>query len=127
MSAEPHAASDARPPAEVVPLEIFPPIALPRASEAVLRAMIDGLRRESVQRGSRLPRDVDLARHFGVGRIVVREALEQLRQRGMITARRGKGGGVFVADIAFPADLLASRTSLDEAEVDELLEARRWL
>lgn len=111
----------------IVPLETFPPINWPRASEAVLRAMIDGLRRRSVSRGSRLPRDTELAEYFGVSRIVVREALEQLRQRGMVEPRRGKGGGVFVSDIAFPADMLASRTHLSDEETHELLEARRWL
>jgi GntR family transcriptional regulator, transcriptional repressor for pyruvate dehydrogenase complex len=126
-STDPTRVPEARPGEDVVPLSIFPPINWPRASEAVLRAMIDGLRRESVPRGSRLPRDVELARHFGVGRIVVREALEQLRLRGMITARRGKGGGVFVADFAFPADMLSSRSKLNEQEIHELLEARRWL
>jgi DNA-binding FadR family transcriptional regulator len=46
----------------------FPPIALPRASDAVSRALVDGIRAGLAPVGSKLPKDSELARAFGVSR-----------------------------------------------------------
>jgi GntR family transcriptional repressor for pyruvate dehydrogenase complex len=103
----------------------FPAIERHRASDAVLRALVDGIRGGIVELGQRLPRAEDLAEHFGVGRLVVREALEQLRRAGVVEIRRGSGGGVFLRAIDMPTALLTDRSGLDRGELRELLEARR--
>ena len=41
--------------------------------------------------GSRLPTVVDLANHFNVARITIREAIRILREEGLLVASRGKG------------------------------------
>lgn len=46
--------------------------------------------------GERLPRELDLARNFGVATVTVREALESLREKGLIRTTRGRDGGSFV-------------------------------
>jgi DNA-binding FadR family transcriptional regulator len=46
--------------------------------------------------GDRLPREVDLARHFGVTVFAMREALGVLRDEGLIDTRSGNRGGSFV-------------------------------
>jgi len=53
--------------------------------------------------GERLPAETDLAQSFGVAPATAREALLGLRERGLITTRRGRNGGSFVADSADPA------------------------
>jgi GntR family transcriptional repressor for pyruvate dehydrogenase complex len=105
--------------------EAFPDLVLPRASDAVVRALIDGIRAGAAHPGSRLPRDVELARRFGVSRPVVREALDALRRAGIVEIRRGNRGGVFVRSLAIPTQLLTERDDLGLEEIGQLLEARR--
>ena len=103
----------------------FPAIELPRAADAVTRALIDGLRSGVAEIGSRLPRDHDLAAHFGVSRVVVRDSLDKLRRAGLLEIRRGQGGGATVRSLSIPTDLLTSLGDLDCDEIRDLLEARR--
>jgi DNA-binding FadR family transcriptional regulator len=46
--------------------------------------------------GERLPAETRLAEQMGVSTVTLREALAVLRERGLITTRRGRGGGTFV-------------------------------
>lgn len=105
----------------------FPDLVLPRASDAVVRALIDGIRAGAVEPGTRLPRDSELASRFGVSRPVVREAIDQLRRAGIVEVRRGNRGGVFVRSLAIPTALLTERTDLRREEIRQLLEARRTI
>jgi GntR family transcriptional repressor for pyruvate dehydrogenase complex len=103
----------------------FPAIVLPRAAEAVTTSLIDGIRAGVAPVGSLLPRDVELAQHFGVSRLVVRDALDRLRRAGLVDIRSGPGGGATVRSLSIPTDLLTSRDQPDRDEIRALLEARR--
>src|SRR6185437_13985472 len=103
----------------------FPAVELHRASDAVSRALVDGIRAGLAPVGSKRPKDSELARAFGVSRAGVREALDVLRRAGIVEMRRGHLGGVFVRSLVIPTELLTDRTSLVLAEVRQLLEARR--
>lgn len=92
-----------------------------------MRALVDGIRAGAAPPGSRLPRDADLARRFGVSRPVVREALDTLRRAGIVEIRRGSRGGVFVRSLAIPTELLTERSDLRLEEIRQLLEARRTI
>ena len=46
--------------------------------------------------GDRLPAERDLAEEFGVARMTVRQALDQLQMDGVIGRKRGRSGGSFV-------------------------------
>ncbi len=107
--------------------DAFPTVELPRAADQVTRALVDGLRAGAAPQGARLPRDVDLAEHFGVSRSVVRDALDRLRRAGLIEVRRGNGGGATVRSSHIPTALLTHRDELGEPELRGLLEARRTL
>ena len=105
----------------------FPLPSIPRAADAVTQALVDGIRSGAADVGTRLPRDVELGRRFGVSRLVVREAFDRLRRAGVLEVRRGPGGGAFVVSLALPTELLTDRTALALEEIRELLEARRAL
>jgi len=105
--------------------EDFPAIELPRAADAVTAALVDGLRAGVAPIGSTLPRDVELAAHFGVSRLVVRDALDRLRRAGLIDIRSGPGGGAFVRSLSIPTGLLTSLEQPEANEIRSLLEARR--
>lgn len=103
----------------------FPRVELPRAADAVTTALIDGLRAGVAPIGSLLPRDTELAEHFGVSRLVVRDALDRLRRAGLVDIRSGPGGGAAVRSLSIPTDLLTSLEQPEAEEIRALLEARR--
>ncbi len=109
----------------MVSAEDFPEIQLPRAADAVTRALVDGIRGGAAPVGALLPRDRDLARHFGVSRLVVRDALDRLRRGGLVGIRSGPGGGAHVTSLSIPTGLLTSRDQPKADEVRALLETRR--
>lgn len=83
--------------------------------------------------GDRLPSEADLCAHFAVSRPTLREALGRLTARGLLTARRGAGGGAFVtrptpdqAGVQISA-LLALATRLPENAHRPLLTEARIL
>ncbi|THB77899.1 MAG: FadR family transcriptional regulator [Desulfobacteraceae bacterium] len=49
--------------------------------------------------GDALPKEESLAKDFGVGRALVREALGVLKAQGYLEARRGGSGGTFVCNL----------------------------
>lgn len=48
--------------------------------------------------GEPLPSERELAEQQGVSRVTVRGALEIVRERGLLSSRRGRGGGTFVTE-----------------------------
>ncbi len=100
-------------------------MAVPRAADAVTRALTDAIRAGELGVGEQLPPERDLAVRLGVSRPVLREAVEQLRAVGVLESRRGNGGGVFVRSLTLPTHLLTDRAELDRAGLAEVLEARR--
>ena len=71
--------------------------------------------------GSKLPRESDLARLFGVSRTAIREALRVLELQGLVHVYHGYGGGMFVKALddrpladAFRTSLQAGRTSIGD-------------
>ncbi|MFE5708678.1 FadR/GntR family transcriptional regulator [Rhodococcus koreensis] len=48
--------------------------------------------------GERLPPEAALSEMFGVGGATLREALAELRERGVVETRRGRSGGTFVVN-----------------------------
>lgn len=81
---------------------LFQPIGDEGRAELVERRLVDAITRGHLRAGERLPSESDLAKSLGVAPVTVREALLALRGRGLVTTRRGRNGGSFVAEHADP-------------------------
>jgi GntR family transcriptional repressor for pyruvate dehydrogenase complex len=75
--------------------------------------------------GDKLPTEVELVKQLGVSRTVVREAVSQLRNAGLVEARQGLGVFVMAPRMA-PLDLSLD-VSATKAKVLQIVEVRRGL
>ncbi len=96
-------------------------------ADQIREIIMDG----TLKADERLPTEDDLAKHFGVSRPTIREALKRLSAQNLIRSRRGPAGGTFVnrptceelsSDVTTAAALLVS---MGEVEIAEVMEARR--
>jgi len=67
-----------------------------RMADQLARVLADGIRNQGLCVGDPVPGEHALCRDFAVSRTVVRQALGQLEQRGIV--QRHKGKGTFVGD-----------------------------
>src|SRR3954447_19652850 len=67
-------------------------------AEAIARELENEIAGGTLDPGQRLGTKQDLRRRFGVAVATINEAVRLLEIRGLIHARPGPGGGVFVAD-----------------------------
>jgi GntR family transcriptional repressor for pyruvate dehydrogenase complex len=68
----------------------------PQLSTRIATLLRNRIEAEGLQQGARLPTEARMAEDFGVSRAVIREAIAQLRNEGLIETRQG--AGAFVAD-----------------------------
>lgn len=75
--------------------------------------------------GDHLPREAELVDHYGVSRESIREALRLLEAQGMVSIRRGPGGGPIVgrAESSNLARTMTLYFHLSGSTYDELLHA----
>src|ERR1700727_2484118 len=72
-------------------------------AEQIRQAIFRGL----IITGHKLPPEREMAEHFQTSRVALREALRALEKEGLITIKRGAGGGAFVADFDNALNALA--------------------
>ena len=65
-------------------------------SEAVVRRLGSAIALGIIVDGEQLPAEQQLAASLNVSTVTLREALSDLRSRGLVDTRRGRGGGSFV-------------------------------
>lgn len=97
-----------------------------RRSDMLTTLLTSIIQSGQIQPGERLPAERELARQFGMGRLVVREGMRTLQSQGIVTVKRGCRGGYYVEDLN-PRRLsrhLTSALSLAHISLDHLLEAR---
>jgi GntR family transcriptional regulator, transcriptional repressor for pyruvate dehydrogenase complex len=99
-----------------------------RVNEAVAEQIRQAIFSGQLAPGNKLPPERDMARQFQTSRVALREALRALEQEGMISIKRGFGGGAFVADfdsaLKALADSLNTVVKLGQAKSVHLTEAR---
>lgn len=92
-----------------------------KLSGAVTRQIEKLILRGILRPGERLPAERDLAERLGVSRPSLREAVAELQDKGLLTARAG--AGIYVADVlgnAFSPALVRLFSEHDEAVFDYL-------
>ena len=87
-------------------------------------AIIDG----KLSPGEKIPSERELQHHFKSGRGVIREALRELKQKGLIETRRGGRGGTYVkrigaSDASQPLALMIKQNEIDIAKLIEFRES----
>ena len=75
-----------------------------KASESVARDIVDDIVVERLDEGDNLPAETAMLQQYGVSRETLREALRLLEVQGLISIRRGPGGGPIVG-VVDPANL----------------------
>lgn len=93
----------------------------------VAEQLLDKIRADHLAPGARLPSEQAMARHFGVSRTVIREAIARLKVDGLLETR--KGSGAFVRDPG-PHRLTDSDDQATEESIQSLLnliEVRRGM
>ncbi len=91
--------------------------------DAIIASIVDG----RLKSGDRLPNERDLAQHYGVSRVPLREALRSLRQMGIIVTKHGIGTFINEVNATFVMNELNSYLYLQEKPVIEVLQLRRIL
>ncbi|MEU8789350.1 GntR family transcriptional regulator [Streptomyces sp. NPDC048643] len=76
---------------------VFTPVDNRARVETVVHRIGDAIELGLLADGEQLPGEMDLAGQLGVSTVTLREALMALRQQGLVTTRRGRGGGSFVS------------------------------
>lgn len=106
----------------------FRPVRIRKAADVVVDILVDAIRNGLYGPGEKLPRERDLAAQLEVSRTTIREATSILQRAGVLSVRRGNGGGAVVLSRAIPPTLVSSIHHLDRAdEMRSLLEVRRPL
>jgi GntR family transcriptional repressor for pyruvate dehydrogenase complex len=102
---------------------------LAKTSEVVARHLADQIIDQQLPPGTRLPAEKEMIEAFDVGRSTLREALRLLETRGVLTIKRGPGGGPVVRRPR-PEDLgdaLSLILQFEGASLREVIDARQAL
>jgi GntR family transcriptional repressor for pyruvate dehydrogenase complex len=102
-------------------------IQAPTTVEVVVAALIDAIELMEPGVGRELPGEKELAEQLGVSRPTLRKALHILRDVGLLSVRRGIGGGIFLESDLIPYDLITRRLSFEAEQTIDFLRARRAL
>ena len=102
----------------------FEPLHPERLSDRLARRLMQQIEGGALKPGDRLPTEAQLAATHGVSRSVVREAVHQVKSRGLLRSRQGSG--VYVAPPPANQALAFDPTVLESVEaVVQVLELRR--
>jgi DNA-binding FadR family transcriptional regulator len=101
---------------------LFAPVRSQTAFEETVDRLGTAIKLGLLPPGARLPAERELCARLGIARSTLRQALLALAQSGHLHARRGRGGGTFVADPQPPAQAPSAALLADWRDIcDERL------
>lgn len=103
--------------------------ASPKLAESIALKISTRLQKEDASAGTALGTEADLLSLYGSSRSVIREAIAILEREGVITVRRGRGGGLFVAepDMLSLYHAMLAYFEFIGATAEEIISARKIL
>lgn len=110
----------------VPPRLTFRPTKRDRVSAEIARQLKSAILSGRVKSGAKLPSEKEMAARFQSSRGSVREAIRSLEHAGLLSVRRGFGGGAFVSDgdLRYVTDSLSALIQLGSVSVRHLTEVR---
>lgn len=100
---------------------VFAPLAGGGRAELVAQRLTDAIELGLLSHGEKLPSEAEMARQFGVATVTAREALESLREQGLVETKRGRDGGSFVLAEGSRASRIERRVlSLSRVELRDM-------
>jgi GntR family transcriptional regulator, transcriptional repressor for pyruvate dehydrogenase complex len=103
---------------------VFRPIVGSRVSDEVVDQIMDAVHTGLFEVGTRLPRMDELAESLQVSKPTVGEAVRVLTRAGVLSVKRGAGGGIVVTSSMIPLDILRRSRAIARG-LREVVEARR--
>jgi DNA-binding FadR family transcriptional regulator len=102
------------------------PIQTGRLADLITDQLKQSLFNQEYLEGERLPSEHELMEIFGVSRIVVREAIRNLENSGLLEIKRGPAGGAFVSSMKHDtvSNLIRDTLKLGHISVAEIMEVR---
>ncbi|MFM2412651.1 MAG: hypothetical protein RLZZ587_984 [Actinomycetota bacterium] len=102
--------------------QVFRPLPDVLRAEAIVERLTTAISLGLLRQGEQLPVENQLTTMFGVATATVRDALQTLRDQGIIETRRGRSGGTFIVGtpIAKPELLHQRLVNLSMAELRDL-------
>ena len=105
---------------------MFRPLKKKRFSDQIADLIQKKILEDSLEVGTNLPSEKEMADEFQVSRSVIREALRILEITGLVNIKKGPSGGIFVSNV-YHAPIKRSLNNLitsGEVTVDHLYDAR---
>lgn len=104
----------------------FRPTKRDRVSAEIARQLKSAILSGRLKSGAKLPSEKEMAERFQSSRGSVREAIRSLEHAGLLSVRRGFGGGAFVSDgdLRYVTDSLSALIRLGSVSIRHLTEAR---
>jgi GntR family transcriptional regulator, transcriptional repressor for pyruvate dehydrogenase complex len=106
---------------------VVEPVRATRTFEAAIEHLTEAIERARLRPGDRLPNEAELAIALGISAPTLRQALRVLEAAGVLSVRRGKGGGIVLVSDLVHTPAVAGAVALEEGAVAETLRARRVL
>ena len=105
---------------------LFTPVLRGHAGPGVSSQIETAILTGQIQPGERLPSERELQVQFHASRGVIREALQALREKGLIEVRKGAKGGAYIkrVDVAKASESLALLLQQQSISVEHLIEFR---
>lgn len=97
-----------------------------RLADQVSSQLKESIFQGEYQPGEKIPPEHQLVKSFGVSRVIVREAIRNLEQAGLIEIKRGPKGGAFVLPMKHDAvfQVIRDMLRLGNAKVAHIMEVR---